>query len=212
MTAMVFAWYQRRMVDEARRWGRHLLEAQDAERQRIARELHDDMVPRLYATRLTAERMAVSGVPEQLGEVMRDLRTLAHDLHPPALKHLDLAQALGELAGRHNRPDAVAVTVQCADGVAIVPDAAVVFYRIAQESLQNALRHGEASTIAITVVVAAGQAELTVADDGCGFTPGEVGPSFGLRSMRERVEAIGGSLELQSSPRHGTRVIARVPR
>lgn len=208
---MVFAWYQRRMVDEARRWGRQLLEAQDAERQRIARELHDDMVPRLYVARLAAERQDVESVPAQLGEVMRDLRTLAHELHPPALKHLDLGQALDDLVERLRSETGPDLRVEVGDTQGIDAATTATLFRVAQEALQNAVRHGEARTIGVTVERSDGGWRLSVTDDGRGFVPEQARTSFGLRSMRERVEQIGGRLEVRSAPGQGARVTAVVP-
>lgn len=211
VTAGVFAWSQRHLAREAKRWGLHLLDAQDQERQRIARDLHDDMVPRLYAAQLALERRASGEASVQIGATMRDLRTLAHDLHPPALKHLDLRQALDDLLDRHGGPGAPVLQATTAPDVALDGATTVALYRVAQEGLWNALRHGQPASVRISVDTLNGSARLTVVDDGRGFSPEQQGASFGLRSMRERIEAVGGRLSVHSAPGRGTRVVAEVP-
>ncbi len=213
VTAGVFAWYQRQVADEARRWGRHLMAAQDEERQRIARELHDDVVPRLYVTRLALEREDPEEAHDQLGSVVADLRTMAHDLHPPALKHLDLQMALDDLVSRHRSGEGPAVTLATSEGISLEGDRAMALYRVAQEALSNARRHAQARAVTIRLELEGGGVRLTVADDGVGLPVDQAArASFGLRSMRERVEALGGALELDSTPGRGTTVSATLPR
>jgi signal transduction histidine kinase len=212
VTAGVFAWYQRRVAEDARQWGRHLLEAQDAERQRIARELHDDMVPRLYAASLAVERSDGIAATADLAGVMGDLRSMAHELHPPALKHLDICQALSDLLERHASPDGPALSLQTACRNPLPPPLATALYRVAQEGVTNARRHAAARQVAIALTDTGEAVRLSVRDDGIGIAPERLArASFGLRSMRERIEALGGTLEVEGRSGQGTEVRAVVP-
>lgn len=212
VVAIVFGWHQRRIAAEAEQWGRHLLVAQDEERYHLAQELHDDMVPRVFAARLAVDRAATSEASEQLGEIAQSLRTLAHDLHPPALEYLELSRALRELVARHQHPGGPAVTFEGSDEVTLSDLASVAAYRVAQEGLANSLKHASAQTIRLTLETVDNFVILSVLDDGRGIPPERLNAgSFGLRSIRERLKSVGGALELAQGDPKGTRLIARVP-
>ena len=212
LLGFVFAWNQRRIAAEARRWGRHVLAAQDEERHRIARELHDDMVPRLHAARLAVERAANADAEAQLGEIATSIRTIAHDLHPPALEYLDLRKALSDLVDRHRNRPGPELELAALEEVSVPGDPAIALYRVAQEGLHNALKHASAGHIRLLLERDPDQVRLVIEDDGTGMPAVRRGkPSFGLRSMRERLGAVGGTLDLDSVIPNGTRLTAKVP-
>ncbi|MBA2290891.1 MAG: sensor histidine kinase [Gemmatimonadales bacterium] len=212
LVGFVLAWNQHRVAAEAKRWGRYLLAAQDEERHRIARELHDDVVPRIFAARLAVERTAAADAEAQLGKIAASIRTLSHDLHPPALEYLDLRQALGDLLARHHSGVGPTVELAALEDVSVPGDAALALYRVAQEGLMNALKHASASHIHLLLERDSSAVRLVVLDDGTGMpAQSRAKASFGLRSMRERLGAVGGSLEIDSAIPNGTRLTAKVP-
>ncbi len=213
LVGMVFAWNQRRIAAEAKQWGLHVLAAQDAERHRIARELHDDLVPRVHMARLATERQATAEAEAELGDIASRIRTLAHDLHPPALQHLALGDALLDLVTRHRSPDGPDIELDAAQGITLPNESAVALYRVAQEALTNALKHAAARAIRFTLRGDAHAVTLTIEDDGRGMPPStEKRASFGLRSIRERLGAVGGSMTTERASPTGTRLVATVPR
>lgn len=206
--------HQRRLADEAARWGRHLLEALDGERNRIAAELHDGMVPQLIATRMAIEQRGATEESETISGVITGLRGLAHQLHPPALRHLDLGSALADLADDLTTPTGPAIDVTIkADGLVLREAQSLALYRIAQEAVINATKYAEARSIAIMLEADDALVTLTVRDDGRGVAnPAVLGQGFGTRSMRERASGIGGKVEFRSAVGEGTTVTCRVPR
>lgn len=213
LMGMVFAWNQRRLAADAKQWGLHVLAAQDQERHRIARELHDDLVPRVHMARLATERHDTAEAEAELGDIASRIRTLAHDLHPPALQHLALGDALLDLVTRHRAPEGPDIELDAAHGITLPNELAVALYRVAQEALTNALKHASARVIRLTLRGDAHAVTLTIEDDGRGMPPSsEKRASFGLRSIRERLGAVGGSMTIEHAVPNGTRLIATVPR
>lgn len=209
---MVFAWNQRRLAEEAARWGRHLLTAQDEERHRIARELHDDLVHRVLLVQLTADRGATGEAQAQLNEIAARARTMAHDLHPPALEHLDLRQALADLVNRHQSERGPVIELDAPADAKLQGEAAVALYRVAQEAITNALKHANAREVRLLLHGEGQVVRLIVEDDGKGMPPAtDRQASFGMRSMRERAVAVGGTLAVERAELGGTRIVARVP-
>ena len=208
---------------ELRRLTGRLLQAQEDESRRIARELHDDLGHRLA---LLAVEMDVlrQRLPEAAGmqEPLRQIRQLsssvhelAHQLHPAKLEQLGLAAAIGglcrELTHHHG------LTIEFTEHEippAIPPEVALCLYRIAQEALANAIKHSGAELVQVELSGTADMMSLRIVDDGTGFDPellqGQGG--LGLVSMRERVSHLGGQLTIDSQPSRGTRLHALVPR
>ena len=199
------------------------------ERQRLARDLHDSATQSLYGARLHAEaalRLLASGdsaaAADSLREVkaltrdaLAEMRLLIHELRPPVLEEHGLAAALRQ------RLDAVEGRAGLVTDLAVEPDAAARLpvaleqdlYRVAQEALNNALRHGKPGRIAVRLGQAPGRVTLEIADDGAGFDAAAcAGGGLGLRGMRERVAGLGGTLDVASAPGRGTRIRAEVPR
>jgi signal transduction histidine kinase len=193
-----------------------------AERSRLARDLHDAVTQTLFSASLIAEALPSlwESDPEEgvqlLDELRRlsrgalaEMRTLLLELRPAALADTSLGDLLRQLAeavtGRTGVP--VAVHVE-ADGT-LPADARLALYRIAQEALNNVVKHASAGKVQVSLRPAGseGAVELCIGDDGCGFDLSNVSPDhLGLGIMRERADAIGAHLDIQSEPGQGTQV------
>jgi signal transduction histidine kinase len=196
------------------------------ERQRIARELHDAVTQKLFSLRLTADAAATlaardpSRAADELGTVRRlaaevadELRAIVVGLRPVDLAGDGLDVALRKQAELLDRVHGAAVRFTGAPVPRLGAAAEEAAYRIAQEALHNALRHGAPSTVEVRLGAAGGVVRLEVADDGSGFDPRPAGSSgrLGLASMRDRARAAGGRLELASAPGRGTTVRLLLP-
>jgi signal transduction histidine kinase len=204
--------------------GRRLLGAQEAERSRFARELHDDIGQQMTILAIDLEVLSRGGqysLPEseriaaqaldRAEAVAKSLRDLSHRVHPANLRLIGLVAALGGLQREYSK-ETMVVRFTHVDVPAVLPnDLMLCLYRIAQEALQNAAKHGDARTVSIRLSGTASAVVLTVADDGAGFDVDGARRGLGLISMVERVEQMGGSLQIRSSLGHGTTVEASVP-
>ena len=202
--------------------GARLLSAQEDERSRIARELHDDLSQRLAVLTidLTVLRRFVDGEGQSLASqalasadgIGSDLRDLSHRLHPSRLRLMGLAPAIAGLQTELSRPGVNIVFTHEAVPPTLPRETTVSLYRIVQEGLQNALKYSKARTIKIDLRGADGALTLTIADDGVGFDPqGTVSNGLGLTSMQERADALGGTIAIRSRPGAGTTLEIRVP-
>ncbi len=207
-----------RLEDERRLSARGSIEVQEAERLRIARELHDDIGQKLTGVVLHLERIGRSrggdseldDVRETARESLDDLRLVAQRLRPGSLEELGLESVLSALAHRLASQAGVRVT-SAVDGRVpdMPPDVALAVYRIAQEALVNALRHGRPHSVALRLAVIDDGVRLLVEDDGEGIDAPQ--PGSGLQGMRERALMIGGELEVEARDAGGTRVLLNVP-
>jgi two-component system, NarL family, sensor histidine kinase UhpB len=209
-----------RLEAERRRAGSAALRAQEEERARVARDLHDEVNQSLTAVLLRLEA-AREGAPAELaGELeetkalanraMRELLSLARQLRPTALDDLGLAAAI---AGQVDQVSATGVAAELAedgDFSDLDGDAQLVVYRVAQEALSNAARHSGAGRISVALRRAGKGVELDVSDDGRGFAFEESESGLGIAGMRERALLIGGELTIESRPEQGTTVRLRV--
>ena len=203
-----------RVERERRDSARRALAAQEDERRRIARELHDEVGQALTAVVLQLDR-AQAGADGEVAERMREareaaratleeVRAIARNLRPEALDDLGLAAALRQLCAEAERAGAI-VERRIESDLALTPEAEVVVYRVAQEAITNALRHSGAEHIELTLEPGGSHgAELRVADDGRGLDGAVEGT--GVRGMRERALLAGGRLELGTSPAGGALV------
>jgi len=200
----------------------------DRERSRVGKELHDSIAQSLAALRyqlIAIEREAqdpdltekVRAVRHSAGEVLEQVRLLSLTVHPQILDDLGLVAALRQLA--RTATNAAAISVSVAPEVEsqlrdLPSDVAVAVYRVARESVANALRHGAPATIDIRVGLAREELVMHVEDDGKGFDPENAekdGQAMGLFQMRERIALLNGKVEIVSGPRQGTDVRVRVP-
>jgi signal transduction histidine kinase len=201
--------------------------AQEEERQRIARELHDGVGPalaslniRLRTVRKLLERdhHPAAEEIEELADLtqasIQDIRRLIHDLRPAALDELGLAPALWEYVGRYQEEHGVEVALALPEGGERLPTPVeTALFRIAQEALNNVAKHAQARRVEVTMTRDRGGVTLHIADDGRGFDPAapRSGTHLGLWSMRERVEQLGGRFEVESAPGAGTTVRVIIP-
>jgi two-component system, NarL family, sensor histidine kinase UhpB len=186
-------------------------DASESERLRIARELHDQTSQDLTALVLMLERDDRDGARALAEEILTGVRTIITELRPDPLDELGLADALRSLCDRAARTGGVPVACAVSDDVPELDDATqVAVYRVAQEALANAVRHADASAIAVSFSV---EGTLTVTDDGVGLRPGGV-EGLGLRGMRERALTVGATLAVvrRAGPKSGTTVRMALPR
>ncbi len=201
----------RRLADLCRR----LFDAQEAERRRLARELHDDLgqslTGLLYA--LESEKTPREQLLREAAALLAKVRGLSQGLRPGILDDLGLAAALRWLAGEHGGRTRMQVDIACEDSRDRWPgEVETSMFRIAQEAMTNAARHSGASRMVIRVHTQNGDLEMSIEDDGKGFEPSEVAErNTGLASMRERALLLGGRFELESAPDRGTRIRVGLP-
>jgi two-component system, NarL family, sensor histidine kinase UhpB len=211
-----------RLESARREAARTALAAQEGERLRVARELHDEIGQTLTAVTIQAER-AADADPALAGQALRDVadgvrssldevRRIARELRPEALDDLGLVNALIALCGRLGAADGPRVRRDLQTRLPPLPaDIELVLYRIAQEGLTNALRHADADTVTVALEADAGTVTLRVTDDGKGLPPRLPGGTAGIAGMRERALLVGGRLAIESRPGHGTEVRLAVP-
>lgn len=195
-----------------------LITAQDEERAALARELHDDIVQRLIlmaADLRTGDTGRRGPVANRLDRLADDLRDLARGMHPSVIDHVPLDDALDELARTTEEREGMLVEYHRQRGPdGLAPAARLSLYRTAQEALGNAARHAGVDHVRMALSTRGEQLVLEIADRGRGFDARATrhGPGIGLNSMRERIEAMGGSFSVESEPGRGTRITAAVSR
>ena len=209
-----------------RRLAAQIIAAQDEERSRVARELHDSvaqtlaaLVMQLGAAQRTAPESATARqfalVRDIAADALEEVRLLSHSVYPRVLDDLGLTAALEWLARQTQEAEGLTVTVRGVVGpVELAPPQASALYRVAQESLRNVVRHANARQVRVELQQEGTAVTLTVVDDGRGFDLAEAEgrrPGMGLFAMRERVALVDGTLEIESAPGSGTRVRASVP-
>ena len=218
---LAFLRMMRRLEAERRRAGSAALQAQEEERARVARDLHDEVNQSLTGLllRLEAARSAAPPALEpELAETktlanqaMRELLDLARRLRPTALDDLGLAAAIAGLVERLGEGETRATIEVEGDFADLSDDAQLVVYRVAQEALSNAARHSGATRVAVALRRGPVGVELTVADDGRGFAFDAADRGLGIGGMRERALLVAGDLTLESRPGAGTTVRLTVP-
>ncbi|HET7042943.1 MAG TPA: ATP-binding protein [Gemmatimonadales bacterium] len=226
--ALVIA--QRRMAGLQREYGQRLLATQDEERAWVAREVHDDVAQRIAVLRheldlykrdsltgAATDPRRLEGLADEIADLGVAVRRLAHRLHPATLDQGDLRLALEQLAEDARRAYGMKVLFE----VGTVPDLrssglALVVYRIGQESLRNIAKHAGTDTAHLGVRIENGQLVVTIRDEGSGFDPaasagGGKGRGLGLLSMKERAGQAQGTVDVRSTPGHGTTVRIALP-
>jgi signal transduction histidine kinase len=209
----------RARIDDLRASRRRLVQAQDAERQRIERNLHDGAQQQLVALRIQLGLLeAAAGDPEEvrqaaaqlrdgLAAALDDLRALARGIYPPLLADQGLGAALSAQARRAALP----VTVDT-DGVGRYPrETEAAAYFCILEALQNTAKYAGATSASVALAGSGGELEFTVTDDGAGFDVAAAAGGTGLQGMKDRLAAAGGTLRIDSAPGHGTTITGRLP-
>jgi two-component system CheB/CheR fusion protein len=212
-----------RSKGELRALAASLLTAQEAERQRIARDLHDNVAQRLAVIEMELAQLGqeakrweprLSAVLSQVADVSTDIRQLSHDLHPTLLETFGLAVALRHLCQEWQRVAHLAIEYSSPPVTRPWPlPVGAALYRITQEALRNIKKHASGTRATVTLAENEQGIQLTIVDDGCGFNPTAVRHrgGMGLVSMHERVVTIHGLLEVQSRPGEGTTIRVAIP-
>lgn len=207
--------------------GSRLIEAQEAERTRIARELHDDINQRLAMVAITLEstkqHLPVSEIETnrqlekataQIDQLGDDIQALSHRLHSSRLEYLGLEAAASGFCSEMSDRQSVKVDFHCRDIPEHLSDqVSLCLFRVLQEALHNAVKYSGVDKFNVSLTGTPDEIELRVHDSGVGFDPRETskGHGLGLISMKERLKLVRGELSIDSKPGHGTTVLARVP-
>jgi two-component system sensor histidine kinase UhpB len=211
-----------RLESARREAARTALAAQEAERVRVARELHDDIGQTLTAVTIQAERAAagdsalasreLARVADAVRQSLDDVRRIARELRPEALDDLGLFNALIALCSRVDAQGGPRVRRELPRNIPpLGSDVELVIYRVVQESLTNTLRHANAETVTVSLMVDAETVTVTITDDGKGMPPQAQRDAAGIAGMRERALLVGGWLSIESQPNEGTEVRLAVP-
>jgi signal transduction histidine kinase len=203
---------------------RRVVEAQELERRRLARELHDETGQALTSILLglkaleekvddTDSRAAAAELRELVVATLQDVRRLAVELRPSALDDFGLVAALERLTASISEQTGIAIDFEPVLTTERLPEEVeTALYRIVQESLTNVVKHAKARNVSVLLALKDGAVKAMIEDDGGGFDPAErTGEGFGLVGMRERLALLGGRLEIESSASAGTTVAAEVP-
>jgi signal transduction histidine kinase len=210
---------------ELRELAANLLNVQDGERRRIARELHDDVLQELASLHTGIQQALVDAEGEspairarlqtlanQARQVSDEVRRVARGLHPSIIEDLGLRAALSTLVAQFGRSHGIAAHFSSKGATrGLDAEYASCLYRVAQECLQNVRKHAGAASVQVALSATRGLVALTVVDDGAGLTARHKPGHLGLVSMRERLRAVGGVLLVTSEKGQGTRVRAEIP-
>jgi signal transduction histidine kinase len=201
---------------------RRVVEAQELERRRLARELHDQTGQELTSVLLglraveeaksDSERAeALAAVREQVVETLHDVRRLAVELRPKALDDFGLVPALERLRDTFAEQTGMRVDLESQIRERLPTEVETALYRIVQEALTNVVKHAQATAVSIVLAPKSGAVTALIEDDGRGFTPDGSGEGLGLLGMGERLALLGGRLKIESTPGAGTTIAAEVP-
>ena len=207
------------LIGELRASRRRLVEAQDAERRKIERNLHDGAQQQLIALTIqlglleesagdpAAVRQLAPAVKDGVRAALEDLRDLARGIYPPLLADQGLVPALQAQARKASLP-----VVIDADGIGRYPqDTEAAVYFCTLEALQNVAKYAHASSATVGLACSGGSLTFTVTDDGAGFDPAATRHGTGLQGMADRLAALGGALDVRSRPGHGTTLSGQLP-
>ena len=212
-----------RLETERRVSGQQALRAQESERARVSRSLHDEVGQVLTGVLLQLDSLAASDKPEQrrtveetkraVRQALEEVRRIARELRPEMLEHLGLVSALTELSRKFSDQSGITVERRFADDLPRLSDEAeLAVYRVAQESLTNVARHADASLVELALEPGANSVVLRVVDDGRGMAEaGTLNGHGGLRGMRERALLVSGALAVKPGRAGGVEVRLEVP-
>ena len=206
--------------------GGRLIAAQEEERRRVARELHDDFNQRLAVLSIELEQLgnkmqsslglrhSVERLKTQARELAAEIHRLSYKLHPAKLDHLGLAAAIKSLCAELNESEKLKVEFyQTGFPAAVDKEITLCVFRIAQESLRNCVKHSQAESVRVVLTRTRNAIRLLVSDNGCGFNTNSDSMERGLGfiSMKERLHLVGGKINVYSKPLRGTRIEVSVP-
>jgi PAS domain S-box-containing protein len=205
---------------------RKLIEAQEQERTRIGRELHDDIGQRLALLAVQLQqlhedtlilpevRSRMGEFQKQISEIATDIQSLSHELHSAKLQYLGIAGAIRGFCREFGEHQKVEIDFQAQDlPTPVPPDAALCFFRVLQEALHNSAKHSGVRHFEVRLWGTSDEIHLTIRDSGAGFDREEIKVSrgLGLISMEERLKLLKGTLSIDTHPKGGTTIHARVP-
>jgi PAS domain S-box-containing protein len=206
---------------------RKLIEAQEQERTRIARELHDDILQRLALLTVelqqlqqdpsdlsTEVRSRMGELAKQTSELVSDVQYLSHELHSSKLEYLGIAGAMRGFCQEFGEQQKLEIDFKIQDLPSpLSPDISLCLFRVLQEALHNSAKHSGVRQFEVRLWGSSGEIHLTVRDSGAGFDSkvAKEGRGLGLISMEERVKVLKGTLSIESQPKRGTTIHARVP-
>jgi signal transduction histidine kinase len=203
-----------------------LIEAQEQERSRIARELHDDFVQRLALLTIELDqlrqssfdlpaevRSRVGELRKQTCEISTDLQSLSHQLHSSKLEYLGIVAAIRGFCTEFGEQQNAEIDFQTHDLPNLTPDISLCLFRVLQEALQNSAKHSGVWHFEVRLWGASDEIHLTVSDSGAGFDreAAKKGRGLGLISMQERVKFLKGAFSIESQPKRGTTIHVCVP-
>ena len=205
---------------------RRLIEAQEQERTRIGRELHDDIVQRLALLAVELQqlhdnslilpkvRSRMGKLQKQTSEIATDIQSLSHELHSAKLQYLGIAGAMRGFCREFGEQQKVEIDFHAHDLLSpLSPDTSLCFFRVLQEALHNAVKHSGVRHFEVRLWGTSDEIHLTVQDSGAGFDrkAAKASRGLGLISMEERLKLVNGTLSIDSQPKRGTTLHARVP-
>jgi PAS domain S-box-containing protein len=215
---------ERKLAEEALSMvSRRLIEAQEEERMRLARELHDDITPRLSLVSMCLGRLKrsagaaergeeIEAARRQIGDLVRDMQALSHRLHSSKLDLLGLTRAAASLCAELSDLHGVTIHFHADVAERLPQELSLCLFRVLQEALQNAIKHSGSRRIQVLLRSRVREIELEVVDAGAGFDHRATRTrGLGLTSMNERLKLVNGELSIDSKPGGGTTVRARVP-
>jgi PAS domain S-box-containing protein len=204
-----------------------LIDAQEEERARVARELHDDLGQRMALLQINVERLKqdtaelsskarreLNNIAELTSECSSELHDISHQLHPSRLDTLGLVTTLRSFCKEFSLQHSLQVRFVHEDVPEEVPkDISLCLFRVVQEALRNVVKHSGAAEVKVELTRDGDQIDLCISDAGAGFDPAfaKLDAGLGLISMRERLRLVGGHLSIESEVSHGTRIRARIP-
>jgi PAS domain S-box-containing protein len=215
----------RRSSEQIREMAGKLINAQEEERRRIARELHDDIVQKIAVLAITMSRLKqklpagepmaleMAAFQQRIYGLAEDVRQLSHQLHPALLEHAGLRVALASFTEEFKRLEGIDVGLAVPENNDAIPrEISVCVYRVVQESLRNVAKHAQAKRAEVTLAIEDNTLLLTVKDEGQGFeTDPARGEGLGLVNIRERIHLCRGTVEITSQLNRGTTLMARIP-
>ena len=216
---------QKRIQEVLRDLGSRLIAAQEKERSRVARELHDDLNQRMAllsieleqlgaeAKNPRAQRRLIHKLQSSVEEIAADIHRLSYRLHPSKLDHLGLVPAVESLCKELSNDKLTVVFRHTGFPAHLSQDVTLCLFRIAQEALRNTVKYSDAESARVTLEKLAHEIRLTISDDGCGFDTesNAMRHGLGFTSMRERLRLLDGRIEIKSQPMQGTTIEVSVP-
>jgi len=210
----------RRTAESLRNISGDLIDAQEQERRRIARELHDELGQKLALAKAQLDGLIeesdvplkadLTGLSDQLSVISNTAREISHGLYPSQLEYVGLATAVKRLCDETGRGKHLSIDLAVSRLPRLQPSISLCLYRVVQEALHNVMKHSQARNVDIKLWADDKRVLLQITDDGVGFDLSRARDGLGLHSMRERVRSLGGTIEIASSPKAGTRIEVEV--